>query len=118
MFRVVAPVVVIPSAEARAALGRELQPAARAAWRAIARRGEGLEMAHFQIVHAGLTLAVSSELRRDGLIEIGLALGDPRQAARVIPAARYRRDEAAARARLAPSQRSHPGRLSAAGARR
>lgn len=99
MFQVQAPVIIVPSAEARAALGIQLRPAALAAWREIARRGEGIEMAHFQIVYAGVTLAVSSHLRRNGFIEIGLGLGDPRQAARVIPAAHLRRAEAHVQAR-------------------
>lgn len=94
MFQVQAPVIIVPSAEARAALGVQLRPAGLAAWREIARRGEGLEMAHFQIVHTGVTLAVCSRLRRDGFIEIELGLGDPKQAARVIPAAQLRRAEA------------------------
>lgn len=99
MFQVQAPVVIVPSTEARAALGAELRPAALAAWREIARRGQGIEMAHFQIVHAGVTLAVCSRIRGDGLIEIGLGLGDPKQAARVIPAAQLRQAEARAQAR-------------------
>ena len=105
MFQVQAPVVVLPSAEASAALGVQVQPAAVAAWREIARRGQGIEMAHFQIVHTGVTLAVCSRLRRDGFIEIELGLGDPRQAARVIPAAQFRRAEA----KIA-SRHSHAGR--------
>ncbi len=96
MFRVLAPVVITPSAEARHALGAELRNAALAAWRAIARRGEGIEMAHLQIVHAGVTLAVCSQLRRDGLIAIEIGLGDPALAARVIPMARLRSDAARA----------------------
>ncbi len=96
MFQVQAPVVIVPSAEARAALGVQLRPAGLAAWQEIARRGLGIEMAHFQIVHTGVTLAVCSRLRRDGFIEIELGLGDPRQAARVIPAAQLRREEARA----------------------
>ena len=99
MFQVQAPVVIVPSTEARAALGEQLRPAALAAWREIARRGQGIEMAHLQIVHSGVTLAVCSRVRRNGFIEIGLGLGDPRQAARVIPAAQLRQAEARARAR-------------------
>ena len=56
-------------------------------------------MAHLQIVHSGVTLAVCSRVRRNGFIEIGLGLGDPRQAARVIPAAQLRQAEARAHAR-------------------
>jgi hypothetical protein len=96
MFRVQAPVVIVPSTEARAALGAQLRPAGLAAWRALARRGKGLEMAYFQIDHQGTTLAISSRLRHDGFIEIELAIGDPRQAALVIPAAELRRAEARA----------------------
>jgi hypothetical protein len=105
MFQVKAPVIITASTEARAALGNELRSAAKAAWRELARRGEGLEMAHFQIVHAGVTLAVSSRLRSNGVIEIGLGLGDPKLAARVIDAASLRRAEAAARSRSGQSGR-------------
>lgn len=107
MFQVQAPVIIVPSTEAQAALGIQLRPAARAAWQEIARRGQGIEMAHFQIVHTGVTLAVCSHLRRDGFIEIGLGLGDPRQAARVIPAAQLRQAEARAQARYGQSGRRH-----------
>ncbi len=100
MFRVQAPVVVIFSTEARAGLGAQLRAAGLAAWRGLAGLGQGLEMAHFQIVFADVTLAVSSRLRKDGLIVIELGLGDPRQAARVIPAAQLRQAEARARSRL------------------
>lgn len=104
MFQVQAPVVIVPSAEARAALGVQLRPAALAAWQEIARCGRGIEMASFQIVHTGVTLAVSSQLRSNGFIEIGLGIGDPRHAARVIPAAQLRQAEA----RVQPRQ----GRIS------
>jgi hypothetical protein len=105
VFQVQAPVVIVPSTEARAALGAQLRPAALAAWREIARLGKGLEMAHFQIVHTGVTLAVCSRVRSNGFIEIELGLGDPRQAARVIPAAQLRLAEARAQARGARSAR-------------
>ncbi len=107
MFQVQAPVVIVPSSEASAALGVQLKPAALAAWREIARRGQGIEMAHFQIVHTGVTLAVCSRLRRDGFIEIELGLGDPRQAARVIPAAQLRRAEARVLSHHAQPVRRH-----------
>ena len=105
MFQVLAPVVIAPSTEARAALGVQLRPAALAAWREIARRGQGLEMAHFQIVHTGVTLAVSTRLSRSGVIVIELGIGDPRQAARVIPAAVLRQAEMHAHARRGPVHR-------------
>ncbi len=50
-------------------------------------------------VPLGVTLAVSSRLRNDGFIVIELGLGDPRQAARVIPAAQLRQAEDRARRR-------------------
>ena len=101
MFQVQAPVIIVPSAEACAALGAQVRAAALAAWAEIARRGEGIEMAHFQIVHAEVTLAVCSRLRRDGFIEIELGLGDPRQAARCITAAELRRAESRSHGRRA-----------------
>jgi len=105
MFQVLAPIVILPSAEARAALRDHLRPAASAAWREIARRGTGIELAHFQIEYAGLTLALCSRLPRDGFIAIELGLGDPRQAARVIPAAQLRRAEAKLQARQGQAAR-------------
>ena len=94
MFQVLAPVIIHPTAEARQALGAQLVPAGKAAWREIARRGEGLEFTHLQICFAGITLAICSRLRVDGFIVIEIGLGDARQAARVIPATQLRRAEA------------------------
>lgn len=99
MFQVLAPVTVHPTAEARQALGAQLVPAGKAAWREIARRGQGLEFAHLQICFAGVTLAICSRLRADGIIVIEIGLGDARQAARVVPAAELRRAEAQAAGR-------------------
>jgi hypothetical protein len=93
MFQVRTSVIIVPTTEVRQILGVQVRNAALAAWREIARRGEGLEMAHFQITFEGVTLAISSRLRRDGLIEIEIAIGDSKQAARVIPAAELRRAE-------------------------
>jgi len=99
MFQVLAPVLIRPSAEARQALGVQLVPAGKAAWREIARIGKGLEFAHLQICFADVTLAISSRLRADGFIIIEIGLGDARQAARVIPAVQLRRAEAQATVR-------------------
>jgi hypothetical protein len=99
MFQVLAPVAIHPTAEARQALGVQLIPAGKAAWREIARSGKGLEFAHLQIRYADVTLAISSRLRADGFIVIEIGLGDARQAARVIPAAALRRAEAQATGR-------------------
>ena len=76
MFQVLAPVAIYPSAEARPALGAQLVPAGKAAWREIARSGKGLEFAHLQICFADVTLAISSRLRADGFIIIEIGLGD------------------------------------------
>lgn len=62
---------------------------------------QGLEMAHFQIVFEGVTLAVSSSVRSDGCIEIEIGLGDPRQASRIIQALELKRAEDQARRRVA-----------------
>ncbi len=91
MFRVVAPVVIHPTAEARQALGVQLRQAGLAAWRQIARRGEGLEFAHLAFRHAGIPLALCSRLRTDGFIVVELGLGDEREVARVVTAGEYRR---------------------------
>ena len=39
---------------------------------------KGLEIAHLQFVFGRLTLAVCSRVRRDGIVEIELGLGDSR----------------------------------------
>lgn len=93
MFHVVTLVTIHPTAKARQALGPSFAPAGLLAWREIARSGRGLEFAHPQFSFAGVTLAVSSRPRADGLIAIGLGLGDPRQTARTVTAAGYRRVE-------------------------
>ena len=49
MFQVRTSVIIVPTTEVRQILGVQVRAAALAAWREIARRGEGLEMAHFQI---------------------------------------------------------------------
>ena len=48
MFRVQAPILIVPTAEAREALGVQLRPAALAAYREIALAAKGLEIAHLQ----------------------------------------------------------------------
>ena len=93
MFQVLAPVAIAPTTEARQALGAHIKEAGLAAWREIARRGQGLEMAYLQLTHAGVDLAVCSRLRRDGFVVIELGLGDARQAARSITMAELRRAE-------------------------
>jgi hypothetical protein len=107
MFRLQAPVIFIFSTKACSALGHRQRKAGLAAWCALASLRQGLELAHFQIVFKGVTLAVCSRLRKDGFIVIKLGLGDPRQAARVIPAAQLREAEAQARSRLHLASHAH-----------
>lgn len=87
MFRIYAPVILVPTAEARQAIGRFLRQAGQAAYREIAMAAKGLEIAHLQFAFRELTLAVCSRIRRDGMVEIELGLGNPR-----LPAARSPRD--------------------------
>jgi hypothetical protein len=109
MFRVQAPVVIVPTVEVRRALGGGLRSASIAAWREIAHGGQGLEMAHLQFEFHDLTLAACSRVRRDGFIEIELGLGQPG-----LPASRFtmrqlreaeERAQAQARARPQPRRR-------------
>lgn len=79
MVRANAPVVIVPTAEAERCLGNHLPEAARAAWRAIAASGMGLEIDHLQFAAADMWLALRSRLRADGVIEVQLRLGDPRR---------------------------------------
>ncbi len=99
MFQVLAPVTIHPTAEARQALGNQLRPAGKAAWREIARRGQDLEFANLQFSFAGVTFALCSRLRPDGVIAIEIGLGDARQESRVVTAAQFRRAEAQAAGR-------------------
>src|ERR1700742_3978056 len=77
MYRIQAPILVVPTPEARLALGVQLRPAALAAHREIALAAKGLEIAYHQFAFGELTLAVSSRVRKDGLPEIEIGLGDP-----------------------------------------
>jgi hypothetical protein len=99
MFRVQAPILIAPTAEAREAIGPHLQAAALAAYREIALAAKGLEIAHLQFVFGKLTLAVCSRVRRDGLVEIEIGLGDPRLPKSVFTTAQMRQAETTARAR-------------------
>ena len=99
MFRIEAPVLIIPTAEARHALGDRLRQAGAAAYREIAVAAKGLEIAHLQFAFRKLTLAVCSRVRRDGIVEIELGLGDPRLPRSSFTAEEMRQAEDAARAR-------------------
>ena len=111
MFRIQAPVLIVPTAEAKATLGTHLQPAALTAYREIALAAKGLEIAHLQFVFRRLTLAICSRVRRDGLVEIEIGLGDPRLPKSAITADQLRQAEATARAR---NRIGHHGRRTVA----
>jgi hypothetical protein len=107
MFRIQAPILIVLTAEARQALGRRLRWAGLAAYREIAVAAKGLEIAHLQFAFFELTLAVCSRVRRDGIVEIEIGLGDPRLPARSFTAAQLRQAMAAVRAR---EETAHRGR--------
>jgi hypothetical protein len=108
MFRVQVPILVLPTAEARQALGRRLRWAGLAAYREIAVAGKGLEIAHLQFTFFDLTLAVCSRIRRDGIVEIEIGLGDPRLPACSFTATQVRQAIAAAQARPKASRAGRP----------
>jgi len=110
MFRIQAPILVVPTAEAKVALGDHLQPAALAAYREIALAAKGFEIAHLQFVFRSLTLAVCSRVRRDGIVEIELGLGDSRLPKSSFTAAQMREAEAANRVRANTVRRSGAAR--------
>jgi hypothetical protein len=70
-----------------------------------------LEIAHLQFVFRGLTLAVCSHVRRDGIVEIEMGLGDPRLPKSAFTAAQMRQAEAASRVRSAAGHRGRPARV-------
>jgi hypothetical protein len=110
MFQIHALVFVVPTAEATLVTGSHLRQAALAAYREIALAAKGLEIAHLQFVFRGLTLAVCSRIRRDGIVEIELGLGDPRLPKSSFTTAQMRQAEAASRSRIAALRRSQSGR--------
>jgi hypothetical protein len=99
MFRIQAPILVVPTVKARQALGRRLRWAGLAAYREIAVAAKGLEIAHLQYAFLDLTLAVCSRVRRDGIVEIEIGLGDPRLPKSTFTAAQMRQAEHAVHAR-------------------
>ena len=99
MFRIQAPIIVVPTAEARRAVGAHLCAASQAAFREIAMAAKGLEIAHLQFAFRGLTLAVCSRVRRSGVVEIEMGLGDARLPASCFTAKQLRDAESAARNR-------------------
>jgi hypothetical protein len=111
MFQIQAPILVVPAADAKRAVGVHLQVAGLAAYREIALAAKGLEIAHLQFVFRGLTLAVCSRVRRDGIVEIEMGLGDPRLPKSAFTAAQMRQAEAASRARTGAARRGPPVRV-------
>ena len=111
MFQIQAPILVSPTADAKLALGIYLHAAGLAAYREIAVAAKGLEIAHLQFVFRGSTLAVCSRIRRDGIVEIEIGLGDPRLPRSTFTAAQLREAEAAARARNGAARRVAPNRM-------
>jgi hypothetical protein len=99
MFRIEAPIIVIPTAEAREALGAQLRDASLAAYREIVIAVKGLEIAHLQFAFRKLTLAVCSRVRRDGIVEIEIGIGNPRLPRSSFTAEQMREAETAARTR-------------------
>src|SRR5262249_39470153 len=110
MFKIHAPFLMIPTAEARQALGGHLQQAALAAYREIALAAKGLEISHLQFVFGRLTLAVCSRVRRDGIVEIEMGVGDPRLQKSSFTTSQMRQAEAAARSRVGVVRRGRPAR--------
>jgi hypothetical protein len=110
MFRIQAPIVIVPTVEARKALGHRLRWAGLAAYREVAVAAKGLEIAHLQFTFFEVTLAVCSRVRRDGIVEIEIGLGDPKLPARTFTAAQVRQALAAARARAETVCRGQPAR--------
>jgi hypothetical protein len=111
MFQIQAPILIVPTADAKLALGIHVRTAGLAAYREIALAAKGLEIAYLQFVFRGLTLAVCSRVRRDGIVEIEMGLGDPRLPKSAFTAAQMRQAEAAARARIGAGRSIRPARV-------
>ena len=62
--------------------------------------GTDLEIAYLQFVFHRLTLAVCSRIRRDGVVEIEIGLGDPRLPKSAFTADQMRQADATSRTRL------------------
>ena len=110
MVRIEVPFLVIPTNDARSALGSRVTEAGLAAYREIAMAAKGLELAHLQFVFHRLTLAVCSRVRRDGLVKIEIGMGDPRLPKSAFTSAQLREAQAASRARMGGAPRRVAGR--------
>jgi len=72
---------------------------------------KGLEIAYLQFVFHRLTLAVCSRIRRDGIVEIEVGLGDPRLPKSAFTADQMRQPEAASRTRLGGARHGRTTRI-------
>lgn len=100
MFRAQPPVIVVPTREAETVLGSSLRTAGQAAFREIAVAAKGLEIDFLQFNFCGQTLAVCSRVRRSGVVEIEMGLGD-----RSLPSSIFTSEQARlARARVSRSR--------------
>ena len=109
MFRIQAPFLSSPPPKPRSLLAsiskpRGSPPTARSRLR---RRGE---IAYLQFSFRRLTLAVCSRIRRDGIVEIEVGLGDPRLPKSAFTADQMRQSEAASRSRLGGARQGRPAR--------
>jgi hypothetical protein len=104
-------ILVVATADTKRAVGIHLQTAGLAAYREIALAAKGLEIAHLQFVFRGLTLAVCSRVRRDGIVEIEMGLGDQRLPRNSFTATQMQQAEAASRARTGAARRGPPVRV-------
>jgi hypothetical protein len=112
MFQVQAPVLILPTLEAQAALGERIGAVGLIAWREIVLAADGVETGHLEFVFGRLTLAVCSRVRHDVRveieieIEIEIAIGAPRLPTGAITTEQMRQAEAAARAKRRRSRGS------------
>jgi hypothetical protein len=98
------PFYVVPSAAARALLGRELPAVAVLALQAILRNHRGIEVAHQQIRFRKHHLAFSSRIGRHGDLIVDLDIGDPQLGGRVILEGDLQRAERRAREEARPGR--------------
>jgi hypothetical protein len=71
---------------------------------------KGLEFAYLQFAFHRLTLAVCSRIRRDGVVELEIGLGDPRLPKSAFTADQMRQAEAASRKREGATRQTRPAR--------
>ena len=106
MFLIHAPILIVPTAEAREALGEIRFHRNPVRDRLKRNRSRGSRMRRREFM-AGLAGVAVPRVPRDGAVELGLRLGDPRRPKNSFTAAQMRQAEAGTRARLAslPSRR-------------